>query len=82
MTCRVVEETDKPVSLKDRIDPAHMLQAIENSFEHHHETAHGMTGITFEHYTIIVRKKPGFRWSVECRFKRGDIDLSRQRTKN
>ena len=72
---------EKPVTLKDRIDPAHLLQAIKNSLDHSGDTAHGVTGLVFKRYTIIVRKKAGFCWSVECRFKREDNDLSPQPTK-
>jgi|HubBroStandDraft_2_1064218.scaffolds.fasta_scaffold246450_3 hypothetical protein len=58
--------------LKGIIDPEHLLQAIKNSVEHSEETAHGVTGLVFKHYTINVRKKPGLNWSVECRFRKGD----------
>jgi hypothetical protein len=67
--------------LKGIIDPEHLLQAIKNSIEHSEETAHGVTGLVFELYTITVRKKPGLNWSVECQFRRVDADLSRQATK-
>lgn len=75
---RVVEEADKPSCLKERIDPAHLLQAIENSFEHDHETAHGVTGVAFERYTISVRKRQGLCWIIECKFKARDTDTSFQ----
>jgi hypothetical protein len=57
---------EQTATLKSMIDPEHLLQAIENSLEHSDETAHGVTGLTFERYTITVRKKAGLRWSVEC----------------
>lgn len=68
MAYRVPEE-DKALSLKDKIDSAHLLRAIENSVEHHGETAHGVTGLAFEKYVITVHKRTGLCWLVECRFK-------------
>jgi len=56
--------------LKGIIDPEHLLQAIENSLEHSDETTHGVTGLVFKRYSITVRKKSGFSWSVECRFRK------------
>jgi hypothetical protein len=66
---QVVEEADKRVSLKDRIDPAHLLQTIENSFEHSDETSHGVTGVAFPNYSIRVNKRKGLCWLVELTFK-------------
>ena len=66
--------------LRGTIDPVHLLQAIENSLEHNDETAHGITGLHFENYTIIVRRKQGLCWLVECRFKKEDADPSLQPT--
>jgi hypothetical protein len=61
-----------PSTLKDLIDPEHLLQAIQNSVEHGDETAHGITGLHFKNYTIIVRKRKGFSWYIELKFKRGE----------
>jgi hypothetical protein len=61
---------EQTATLKSMIDPQDLLQAIENSLEHSDETAHGVTGITFERYTITVREKAGLCWSVECRFRK------------
>jgi hypothetical protein len=72
---------DRSSTLQGIIDSKHLLQAIENSLKHSGETSHGVTGLTFKRYTITVRKKAGYSWSVECRFRRGDTDLSHQRTK-
>ena len=69
-------------TLKDVIEPEHLLQAIQNAVEHGDETAHGVTGLTFKRYTITVRKKAGLSWYVECRFKKGDPDASLQPTKH
>jgi len=71
----------KPVTLKDLIDPEHLLQAIKNSLNHSGETAHGVTGLVFKRYTITVRKKAGLSWSVECRFRGEDTDFSLQTRK-
>jgi hypothetical protein len=70
----------RPSKVNGIIDPEHLLQAIENALHHSDETAHGVTGLTFKRYTITVRKKAGFSWSVECRFKKEDADLSLQAT--
>ena len=67
--------------LKGVIDPEHLLKAIRNSLDHSDETAHGVTGLTFERYTITVRRRAGLCWSVECRFKRANTDLALQPTK-
>jgi hypothetical protein len=61
----------KPATLKDLIAPEHLLQAIDNSLMHCAETAHGVTGLHFEKYTITVHKKKGLRWYIECKFKPG-----------
>ncbi len=58
-----------PSASKQIIDPQHLLRAIENSMNHSDETTHGVTGITFENYTITVRKRKEFSWSIECKFK-------------
>ncbi len=60
---------DKSATLKDLIDPEHLLQAIDNSLLHSDETAHGVTGLTFRKYTITVRKRKDFSWYIECKFK-------------
>jgi hypothetical protein len=72
---------DTRPSLKWIIHPEHLLQAIENSLEHSDETAHWVTGLTFKRYTITVRKRAGLSWSVECRFRKEDTDLSLKPTK-
>ena len=72
---------DNRPSLKGIIHPEHPLQAFENPLEHSDETAHEVTGLTFKRYTITVRKKAGPSWSVECRFRKEDTDLSLQPTK-
>ena len=69
-----------PPTLKDVIEPEHLLQAIQNAVEHGDETAHGVTGLTFKRYTITVRKKAGLSWSVECRFRNEETDLSLEKT--
>jgi hypothetical protein len=67
--------------LKGIIEPEHLLHAIEKSLEHSDETVHSVTGLTFKRYTITVRKRAGLSWSVECRFRKADTDLSLQPTK-
>jgi hypothetical protein len=71
----------KSSKLKGIIDPKHLLQAIRNSLEHSEETAHGVTGLVFKRYAIIVRKRPRLCWTVECRFSKADTNLSLQPTK-
>jgi hypothetical protein len=51
------------------IDAEHLLQAIQNSIEHSHQTAHRVTGLYFKYYEIIVHKRKGMGWYVECRLK-------------
>ena len=58
--------------LKGIIDPEHLVQAISNSLEHSDETDHGTTGLHFKNYSIIVQKRKGFCWTIECKFKRGE----------
>lgn len=54
-------------TLKNVIDPEHLVRAIANSLEHSEETSHGVTGLRFKNYSIVVRKKPGLRWLIECK---------------
>ena len=77
-----VDVDTRSSKLKGIIDPEHLLQAIENSLEHCDETPHGVTGLTFKRYTITVRRRAGLSWSVECRFRKADTDLSLQPTKH
>lgn len=81
-TIRPVGEEEAKPSLKDRIDPAHLLQAIENSFEHSDATSHGCTGVTFPNYSIRVNKRTGLSWIIECKFKARDTDPSLQPSKS
>jgi hypothetical protein len=73
-----MDRDNKSSKLRGIIDPEHLLQAIRNSLEHSDETAHGVTGLVFKRYTIIVRKRPRLCWSVECRFSKADTNLSLQ----
>ena len=61
----------KPAILKDLIAPEHLLQAIDNSLMHCDETAHRVTGVHFEKYTITVHRRKGLSWYIECKFKPG-----------
>lgn len=71
---------DRRMTLKDIVDPGHLVQAVENSFQHSDETAHGVTGLGFKDYLILVRKRKDFGWYIECNFKRGKRETtSRQR---
>lgn len=63
---------EKSATPKDVIDPEHLLEAIDNSLEHGHETAHGITGLHFKNYTITVHKRKGLSWYIELKFKRGE----------
>ena len=65
---------ERAVTLNGVIDPEHLLQAINNSLEHSDETAHGITGLHFKNYSIIVHKRKGFCWYIECKFKCGSTD--------
>lgn len=69
---------EKSRTLKDLIAAEHLLQAIDNSLLHCAETAHGVTGLHFENYTITVHKRTRLTWLVELKFKRRDADHSRQ----
>jgi hypothetical protein len=60
---------DSPAAISRIIDPAHLLQEIENSLQHSGETEHGVTGLTFKCYTITVRRKKNLCWSIECKYK-------------
>jgi nucleoid DNA-binding protein len=60
-----------PISLKGTIQPEHLLKAIENSVAHSDESAHGVTGLHFKNYSIIVHKRKGLCWYIECRLKAG-----------
>ncbi len=50
---------EKSTTLRDLIAPEHLLQAIDNSLMHCDETAHRVTGLHFENYTITVHKENG-----------------------
>ena len=65
------------LTLKGVIDPAHLLQAIENSLSHSDETDHGVTGLTFRNYTITVHKRKGLSWLIECKFKSVPVEMKR-----
>jgi len=64
------------------IDPSHLLLALKNSMEHRSETTHGVTGLTFKHYSITVRKRHGPSWVVELRFKTKDPDQNHKQEAN
>lgn len=76
-----MDEGTRSSKLKGIIDPEHLLRAIRNSLEHSDETAHGVTGLVFKFYTIIVRKRPRLCWTVECRFKKEGTGFSLQPSK-
>jgi hypothetical protein len=63
---------NRHLTLSKIIEPEHLVQAIANSLEHSDETTHGTTGLTFKGYTIIVHKRKGLSWYIECKFKRGE----------
>jgi hypothetical protein len=70
-----------PLIMKELVEPEHLLRAIQNSFEHSDENAHGVTGLTFKQYTIIVRMKKWLCWQIECRLKAGgEMDTRSQAT--
>lgn len=69
----------KPVVLKDLIAPEHLLQAIDNSLMHSGETAHGVTGVHFAKYAIVVQKRKGLSWIVELKFKTRETAFSQRR---
>jgi hypothetical protein len=66
-----MNQDDKPLTLEGMISSEHLMRAIENSLRHSGETTHGTTGLHFRNYTIIVRKKKGLSWHIECRFRPG-----------
>jgi hypothetical protein len=59
-------------TLKDLINPEHLLHAIDNSLQHSNDTIRGVTGICFENYTLTVRKLKGLCWYIDCKFKPSD----------
>jgi hypothetical protein len=67
-----------PLTLNGVIEPEHLLQAIQNSLEHSDETAHGVTGICFEKYTLTVRKLKGLNWHIQCKFRPSDRKIPTQ----
>jgi hypothetical protein len=69
---------EKPTILKDLIAPEHLVQAIDNSLMHSGETSHGVTGVHFENYTIVVYKRKRLTWLVELTFKTRDTELRLQ----
>jgi hypothetical protein len=64
-----MSQNNKVSSIAGPIDPLHILEAIENSLKHSEETSHGVTGLTFQQYTITVRKRKNLCWLVECKFR-------------
>lgn len=72
----VEDRSEQFVPLMGKIDPQHLLQAIENSVEHSEDTSHGVTGLSFSHYTVTVHKRKGFCWLLELKFRTRDTDLS------
>jgi hypothetical protein len=64
-------EATSPLPLDALIQANDLVRAIQNSFEHADETEHAVTGLHFKNYTIIVRKRVGFTWIVECKFRPG-----------
>ena len=65
----VEDRSEQFLPLKGKIDPQHLLQAIENSLEHSNETSHGVTGLSFSNYSVTVHKRKGLCWLLECKFK-------------
>ena len=62
-----MDEDNCPLTLRVIIDPEHLVRAIQNSLEHSDETAHGITGLHFKDYSIIVHKRKGLCWLIECK---------------
>jgi hypothetical protein len=60
-----VKWDNNPSRRRKIVDPEHLLRAIKNLLEHGDETSHGVTGITFKDYTIIVRKRKDLCWCIE-----------------
>ena len=65
---------NRHLTLSKIIEPEHLVQAIANSLEHSDETTHGTTGLTFKDYTIIVHKRKGLAWFIECKRKWRETD--------
>jgi hypothetical protein len=55
------------------VDPAHVAQALTNSLEHASETAHQVTGLNFEKYTILVHPRANGSWLIEAKSRQAEI---------
>jgi hypothetical protein len=55
------------------VDPEHVAQALANSLAHASETAHQVTGLHFEMYTILVHPRANRSWLIEVKSRQAEI---------
>jgi hypothetical protein len=55
------------------VDPEHVAQALANSLAHASETAHQITGLHFEKYTILVYPRANRSWLIEVKPRQAEI---------
>jgi len=55
------------------VDPEHVVQAMANSLAHASETAHQITGLHFEQYTILVNPRANRSWLIEVKPRQAEI---------
>jgi len=55
------------------VDPKHIARAMANSLAHASETAHQITGLHFEKYTILVNPRANSSWLIEVRPRQAEI---------
>ena len=55
------------------VDPEHVARALANSLAHASETAHQVTGLHFEVYTILVHPRANRSWLIEVKSGQAEI---------
>jgi hypothetical protein len=55
------------------VDPEHVARAVANSLAHASETAHQITGLHFEKYTILVHPRANRSWLIEVKSRQAEI---------
>src|SRR6266404_4792014 len=55
------------------VDPEHVARAMANSLAHASETAHQITGLHFERYTILVNPRANRSWLIEVKPRHAKI---------
>jgi hypothetical protein len=55
------------------VDPEHVARAIANSLAHASETAHQITGLHFDKYTILVHPRVNRSWLIEVKSRQAEL---------